>query len=163
MSAPREGLPMHTRSKRCSCSQGAAAQGEPSLIHPQEGSSSHQGAAAQRLGGLGPAPQGGTQPLEQPDLGTYRARDISSARHLPEHEGLSITEPGMGGGGGGQGRTGALGGSAGGGGPRALPGCHRGDLSGGVEDVAGGDGEGGQGLGEVVNREEHWKGQETRG
>lgn len=49
------------------------------------------------------------------------------------------------------------------GGPRALPGCHRSDLSGGVEDVAGGDGEGRRGLGEVVNREEHWKGQETLG
>lgn len=49
------------------------------------------------------------------------------------------------------------------GGPHALPGCHRGERGGGVEDVAGGDGEGGRGLGKVVNREEHWKGQETRG
>lgn len=71
--------------------------------------------------------------------------------------------------GGGQGaRRGGLGGEQGTavqavGGPRALPGCHRGELGGGVEDVAGGDGEGRWGLGEVVNREEHWKGQETPG
>lgn len=44
-----------------------------------------------------------------------------------------------------------------------IPGHHRGELSGGVEDVAGGDGEGGRGLGEVVSREEHWRGQETVG
>lgn len=48
-------------------------------------------------------------------------------------------------------------------GRRNIPGHHRGELSGGVEDVAGGDGEGGRGLGEVVSREEHWRGQETAG
>lgn len=73
----------------------------------------------------------------------------------------SCTEPGRG-----EEKVGAKGGTGGGAGsagPHTLPGCHRGESSGGVEDVAGGDGEGGRGLGEVVNREEHWKGQETLG
>lgn len=134
---------------------------------PEEGSPSIRVLQC-RGGGLVPAP--GTQTPQQPDLGMFlmlaplRASGAAGgprACHFLELQGARHGA-----------RRRELGGHSGAGGwcrqrrrrgPRALPGCHHGDRSGGVEDVAGDDGEGRRGLGEVVNREEHWKGQETRG
>lgn len=122
-------------------------------------------------GGWSQPPRGGAQPLKQPDSGTFQVPGISQSIRgcrwsparcfLKLHRTSHRVRRGLGG-------SGEAGGVAvqavqAVGGPRALPGCHRSDLSGGVEDVAGGDGEGRRGLGEVVNREEHWKGQETLG
>lgn len=112
-------------------------------LHPSECCS-----AKQREQGAAP----GTQTAQQPDLGIFlvlaslKASGAagSQARGEEERAGAGCRQRGWRG-------------------PRALPGCHHGDRSGGVENVAGGDGEGRRGLGEVVNREEHWKGQETRG